>query len=130
MGRNSVLDPIEWGWYVWLYFIELELQKFALCSIDPTYVSPYILHSNMDHDDGYMICCDKCLVWQHVECMGLDRHNIPDIYYCEKCQPRPVDEQRAVALQTIKRKQICEFSHSHFILAWIKKQKYFYDTVL
>ena len=21
------------------------------------------------HDDGYMICCDGCLVWQHVECM-------------------------------------------------------------
>ena len=26
------------------------------------------------HDDGYMICCDKCAVWQHVVCMGLDRY--------------------------------------------------------
>jgi hypothetical protein len=21
------------------------------------------------HDDGYMICCDECSVWQHVECV-------------------------------------------------------------
>lgn len=21
------------------------------------------------HDDGYMIACDQCSVWQHVECM-------------------------------------------------------------
>nr|XP_054751781.1 inactive histone-lysine N-methyltransferase 2E-like isoform X1 [Lytechinus pictus] len=61
-----------------------------------------------DHDDGYMICCDKCLVWQHVECMGLDRNNIPDVYFCERCEPRMVDQQRALELQTIKRKHILE----------------------
>ena len=43
------------------------------------------------HDDGYMIQCDKCSVWQHVVCMGLDKNNIPDEYLCEKCNPRPVD---------------------------------------
>merc|ERR1719410_396663 len=51
------------------------------------------------HDDGYMICCDKCSVWQHVVCMGLDKNNIPDEYLCEKCSPRPVDRKRAKALQ-------------------------------
>lgn len=51
------------------------------------------------HDDGYMICCDKCSVWQHVICMGLDKNNIPDEYLCEKCSPRPVDRKRAKALQ-------------------------------
>ena len=25
------------------------------------------------HDDGYMICCDECSVWQHVECMEVSR---------------------------------------------------------
>ena len=31
--------------------------------------------------------------------MGLDQENIPDIYYCEECEPRAVDKKRAVALQ-------------------------------
>nr|XP_018900678.1 PREDICTED: uncharacterized protein LOC109032830 [Bemisia tabaci] len=58
------------------------------------------------HDDGYMICCDKCNVWQHVECMSLTRENIPDEYQCERCQPRPVNKQRAIQLQQKKRKQL------------------------
>lgn len=27
------------------------------------------------HDDGYMICCDECSVWQHVECMEVRERN-------------------------------------------------------
>ncbi|XP_011200269.2 serine-rich adhesin for platelets [Bactrocera dorsalis] len=60
---------------------------------------------DLTHDDGYMICCDKCSVWQHVDCMGIDRQNIPDEYQCEVCQPRPVDKARARALQLMKRKE-------------------------
>ncbi|XP_071961693.1 uncharacterized protein [Antedon mediterranea] len=67
---------------------------------------------NFEHDDGYMISCDKCLTWQHVECMGLERNNIPDCYFCERCQPRPVDVQKAIALQTKKREQISNDSSS------------------
>lgn len=29
-------------------------------------------------------------VWQHIDCMGIDRQHIPDIYLCERCQPRRV----------------------------------------
>merc|ERR1719410_2141878 len=58
------------------------------------------------HDDGYMICCDKCSVWQHVVCMGLDKNNIPDEYLCEKCSPRPIDRKRAKALQKARAKEI------------------------
>ena len=54
---------------------------------------------DLTHDDGYMIYCDKCSVWQHVVCMGLDKNSIPDEYVCEKCSPRPVDRKRAKALQ-------------------------------
>merc|ERR1719481_1190681 len=58
------------------------------------------------HDDGYMICCDKCSVWQHVVCMGLDRNNIPDEYLCEICKPRPVDRKRAQRLQSRRRNEL------------------------
>ncbi|CAD7005820.1 unnamed protein product [Ceratitis capitata] len=60
---------------------------------------------DLTHDDGYMICCDKCSVWQHVDCMGIDRQNIPDEYQCEVCQPRAVDKARARSLQLMKRKE-------------------------
>ncbi|XP_057318723.1 uncharacterized protein LOC130663489 isoform X2 [Microplitis mediator] len=61
---------------------------------------------DFEHDDGYMICCDRCLVWQHVDCMGIDRSNIPDEYLCEVCRPRRVDRQRARTLQLRKREEL------------------------
>lgn len=64
------------------------------------------------HDDGYMICCDKCLVWQHVVCMGLDKNNIPDEYLCEVCEPRPIDRKRAKALQARRRSELFNNSSS------------------
>ncbi|KAF4518503.1 hypothetical protein B566_EDAN009703, partial [Ephemera danica] len=41
-------------------------------------------------------------VWQHVDCMGIDRSNIPDEYMCELCKPRRVDRTRARNLQLRK----------------------------
>merc|ERR1712228_341875 len=64
------------------------------------------------HDDGYMISCDKCLVWQHVVCMGLDRNNIPDEYLCEVCKPRPIDRKRAKSMQARRRSELYQHSSS------------------
>eukprot|EP01135_Chromosphaera_perkinsii_P000598 Nk52_evm1s136 gene=Nk52_evmTU1s136 len=55
------------------------------------------------HDDGFMICCDKCLVWQHIDCVDVSRNNVPANYFCELCQPRYIDVDKAKALQTRKR---------------------------
>ncbi|XP_070558170.1 inactive histone-lysine N-methyltransferase 2E-like isoform X2 [Ptychodera flava] len=63
-----------------------------------------------DHDDGYMICCDKCSVWQHVECMGIDKTNIPERYFCDECQPRTVDKDKAVTLQSKKKEEMTDTS--------------------
>lgn len=59
-----------------------------------------------NHDDEYMICCDRCSVWQHVDCMGLDRSRIPDTYLCEQCHPRRVDRHRARVLQARKKDEM------------------------
>ncbi|GFO43966.1 histone-lysine N-methyltransferase mll5 [Plakobranchus ocellatus] len=40
------------------------------------------------HDDGYMICCDKCS------------------YFCELCQPRVLDAVKAKAMQKRKREEL------------------------
>ncbi|CAL4133750.1 unnamed protein product [Meganyctiphanes norvegica] len=58
------------------------------------------------HDDGYMIQCDRCFVWQHVDCMEIDRNNIPDEYLCEACEPRSIDRLKARALQIRRRQEI------------------------
>ncbi|CEP11128.1 hypothetical protein [Parasitella parasitica] len=39
------------------------------------------------HNSGLMVQCDKCEVWQHCECIGLNQDKLPDHYYCDQCQP-------------------------------------------
>ncbi|XP_052865683.1 histone-lysine N-methyltransferase ash1 [Anopheles cruzii] len=40
-------------------------------------------------DEGLMIQCSKCLVWQHIECTKADPN--VDNYLCERCEPRTVN---------------------------------------
>lgn len=40
-------------------------------------------------DEGIMIQCSECKIWQHAECTGADIE--ADKYLCEKCHPRNVN---------------------------------------
>ncbi|KAM3910275.1 histone-lysine N-methyltransferase ASH1L isoform 2-T4 [Leptodactylus fuscus] len=42
-------------------------------------------------DEGLMIQCEKCMVWQHCDCMGVTSD--VEHYLCEQCDPRPVDRE-------------------------------------
>jgi len=56
-----------------------------------------------DHDDGYMICCDGCSSWQHIDCMGIKSDSVPETYHCDRCKPRQLDVERARAIQQKKK---------------------------
>ncbi|XP_070969827.1 histone-lysine N-methyltransferase ASH1L-like isoform X1 [Oncorhynchus clarkii lewisi] len=45
----------------------------------------------MYKDEGLMIQCEKCMVWQHFDCMRLEAE--VEHYLCEQCDPRPVDRE-------------------------------------
>ncbi|XP_050336751.1 histone-lysine N-methyltransferase ash1 [Bactrocera neohumeralis] len=42
-------------------------------------------------DEGLMIQCARCMVWQHTECTKADVD--ADNYLCERCEPRIVDRE-------------------------------------
>jgi hypothetical protein len=48
---------------------------------------------DLDHDDGFTIQCEKCLVWQHAACVRIHKDAVPEVYFCEECLPRPVDRK-------------------------------------
>ncbi|XP_045466050.1 histone-lysine N-methyltransferase ash1 [Harmonia axyridis] len=48
----------------------------------------------MYHDEGLMIQCERCLVWQHCECVRADP--AAPSYHCEICVAREVDYEIAM----------------------------------
>ncbi|XP_053822749.1 histone-lysine N-methyltransferase ASH1L isoform X3 [Vidua chalybeata] len=42
-------------------------------------------------DEGLMIQCEKCMVWQHCDCMGVTSD--VEHYLCEQCEPRAVNRE-------------------------------------
>ena len=40
-----------------------------------------------------MIQCERCLVWQHCDCMGVKENENIDHYLCEECSPRLVSPE-------------------------------------
>lgn len=61
----------------------------------------------MQHNDEWMVECEKCNVWQHMKCMGLDpkKFDQNDTYLCEICKPRPLKWTKKQA-QEIQLKQL------------------------
>ncbi|KAI0248958.1 hypothetical protein BJV78DRAFT_1363231 [Lactifluus subvellereus] len=51
-------------------------------------------------DDGFSIACDDCSRWCHAACFGIVQGGVPEEWRCWVCDPRPVDRERAVRLQT------------------------------
>ncbi|XP_006814029.2 histone-lysine N-methyltransferase ASH1L-like [Saccoglossus kowalevskii] len=49
------------------------------------------------NDEGLMIQCDKCLVWQHCDCVGVS--GSVEHYLCEQCEPRQVPKEIAMVPQ-------------------------------
>ena len=40
-----------------------------------------------NEQEGFMIECEGCEVWQHGHCVGVTKNNVPKHYYCERCKP-------------------------------------------
>lgn len=57
-------------------------------------------------DEGLMIQCERCLVWQHCECVKADV-DAPS-YHCERCQTREVDYE-------ISLDEFTEHGHQYYL---------------
>ncbi|KAF8515026.1 hypothetical protein BU17DRAFT_68109 [Hysterangium stoloniferum] len=44
---------------------------------------------------GFTIQCESCHVWQHGTCMRIRPNHVPEVYLCERCNPRAVDGEGA-----------------------------------
>ena len=54
------------------------------------------------HDDGNMVQCDRCKVWQHIVCTDVNPEDVEsEPYFCEECFPREMDVEKAKSHQKI-----------------------------
>ncbi|KAB7505128.1 Histone-lysine N-methyltransferase ASH1L, partial [Armadillidium nasatum] len=70
-------------------------QAFANCSMHEEFEDEDVIRCvcNLYRDEGTMIQCERCLVWQHCDCMGVTEKDYPEHYMCEECSPRLVSPE-------------------------------------
>ena len=42
-------------------------------------------YSNVTDEVQHWIGCEHCNGWFHCDCVGIQPHNIPDVFFCSKC---------------------------------------------
>ncbi|KAJ2846414.1 hypothetical protein GGI22_006254, partial [Coemansia erecta] len=53
-----------------------------------------------ERDDLPMIQCDNCLLWLHIECVGVDQNDLPNEYFCVRCSgPAGSKQSKSYALK-------------------------------
>ncbi|KAH8092252.1 hypothetical protein BXZ70DRAFT_951930 [Cristinia sonorae] len=56
-------------------------------------------------DDGLSMACDGCQRWVHCACFGIvSKENVPDVWKCWECHPRPVDKSKAIKTQRARQR--------------------------
>lgn len=60
-----------------------------------------------NEQEGFMIECEGCEVWQHGHCVGVSKNNVPKHYYCERCKPEmhPIPTRKPSKTKNNKRKR-------------------------
>ena len=71
--------------------------------------------------EGLTAQCDRCGAWEHALCFGYtDEDSLPENFYCELCDPRPVDGEKARAMQLRNMDQIVMTAENDLELDLVK----------
>ncbi|KAJ2741385.1 hypothetical protein GGI20_005225 [Coemansia sp. BCRC 34301] len=63
-----------------LYSADEHEQHIIHCLCGPRHDRPV-----GERDDLPMVQCDNCLLWLHIECVGIDEDNLPEEFFCPRC---------------------------------------------
>ncbi|KAJ1819953.1 hypothetical protein LPJ60_003486 [Coemansia sp. RSA 2675] len=64
-----------------LYSADEHEQHIIHCVCGPRHDRPV-----GERDDLPMVQCDNCLLWLHIECVGIDEDNLPEEFFCPRCE--------------------------------------------